>query len=115
VETIFQYRTHYLLHAYVVMPDHFHLIFTPQDVPLERAMQYIKVGFSYRYNADRKLKLQVWQRGYTDHRIRDMKDYEARKRYVEQNRVVRGLVESAEKFEYSSANGVVSMDDYLRG
>jgi putative transposase len=115
VETILHYRTHYLLHAYVVMPDHFHLILTPQDVPLERTMQYIKGGFSHRYNADRKLKLQIWQRGYTDHRIRDMKDYEARKRYVEQNPVVRGLVESAGKFEYCSVSGSVSMDDYLSG
>ncbi|HEY0308446.1 MAG TPA: transposase [Acidobacteriaceae bacterium] len=115
VETILHYRTHYLLHAYVVMPDHFHLILTPQDIAIERAMQYIKGGFSRRYNAARKLKMEVWQRGYTDHRIRDAKDYAARKHYVEQNPVVRGLVEIANQHEYSSANGIVAMDDYLRG
>ena len=39
----------YLLHEFVVMPDHFHLIVTPAaDVPLEKAGQYIKGGFSFR-------------------------------------------------------------------
>jgi len=115
VETILHYRDHFLLHAYVVMPDHFHLILTPQDVTLERAMQYIKGGFSHRYNAAKSLNRILWQKGYTDHRIRDAKDYEVRKRYVEQNPVVRGIAESATEFVYSSANGSVAMDDYLSG
>ena len=42
-------RNHFLLHAYVVMPDHFHLLLTPgQDITVERAMQFIKGGFSFR-------------------------------------------------------------------
>jgi putative transposase len=39
----------FLLHEFVVMPDHFHLIVTPAgDVPLEKAVQFIKGGFSFR-------------------------------------------------------------------
>jgi putative transposase len=39
----------FLLHEFVVMPDHFHLIVTPAgDVSLEKAIQYIKGGFSFR-------------------------------------------------------------------
>jgi putative transposase len=35
------------LHEFVVMPDHVHLMLTPApDVSLEKAMQYIKGGFS---------------------------------------------------------------------
>ena len=115
VETILHYRGHFLLHAYVVMPDHVHLILTPQNVTLERAMQYIKGGFSHRYNAEKNVKSVLWQKGYTDHRIRDAKDYEVRKRYIEQNPVVRGMTGSSGEFEYSSANGRVAMDDYLSG
>jgi len=37
----------YMLHEFVAMPDHFHLLITPQ-VTLERALQLIKGGFSYR-------------------------------------------------------------------
>jgi putative transposase len=46
------YRTEnkYLLHEFVVMPDHLHLILTPQGITLERAMQLIKGGFSFQLN-----------------------------------------------------------------
>jgi REP-associated tyrosine transposase len=37
----------FLLHEFVVMPDHFHLLITPTE-SLERALQLIKGGFSYR-------------------------------------------------------------------
>jgi REP element-mobilizing transposase RayT len=48
LETIDHYRASYLLNAYVVMPDHLHLIVTPTDITLERTMQLIKGGFSHR-------------------------------------------------------------------
>jgi REP-associated tyrosine transposase len=50
VEVMLDYRTKkkYLLHEFVVMPDHFHLLITPEGITLERAMQLIKGGFSFR-------------------------------------------------------------------
>jgi len=39
---------HYKLHAFVVMPDHIHLLLTPQDITMERATGFIKAGFSHR-------------------------------------------------------------------
>jgi putative transposase len=37
------------LHAFVIMPDHVHLLLTPApDVSLEKALQYVKGGFSFR-------------------------------------------------------------------
>jgi putative transposase len=36
----------YLLHEFVLMPDHFHLLITPLTA-LERAVQFIKGGFSH--------------------------------------------------------------------
>jgi putative transposase len=47
VEVLFHYRDHknYLLHEFVVMPDHFHLLISPA-LSLERSMQLIKGGFS---------------------------------------------------------------------
>jgi len=48
IETLQHYRRegHYKLHAFVVMPDHVHLILTPQAITLERAVGLIKGGFS---------------------------------------------------------------------
>jgi len=47
VETLVHYREEraYLLHAFVLMPDHFHVLITPsQSVSLEKAVQFIKGG-----------------------------------------------------------------------
>jgi putative transposase len=49
VETLQHYPAegHYKLHTFVVMPDHLHLLLTPQET-LERAIGLIKGGFSHR-------------------------------------------------------------------
>ena len=101
LETLQHYRGlgHYKLHAFVVMPDHVHLILTPQGITLERAVGFIKGGFSHRLAS----KLPVWQRGFTDHRIRDTADMEARRVYLHMNPVRGRLVEAAELYPYSSA------------
>ncbi len=47
IDVLYHYRGEgkYLLHEFVVMPDHFHLLITPgPEVALERAMQFIKGG-----------------------------------------------------------------------
>ncbi len=37
----------FVLHEFVIMPDHLHLLLTPaKDISLERALQVIKGGFS---------------------------------------------------------------------
>jgi putative transposase len=101
LETLQHYRRsgHYKLHAFVVMPDHVHLILTPQEIALERAMGLIKGGFSHRIAS----KLPVWQRGFTDHRIRSAEDMAVRRQYLFMNPVRGGLVECADKYPYSSA------------
>ena len=65
--TLLDYRDQgkFLLHAFVIMPDHFHALITPApDVSLEKAMQFIKGGFSFRL----KSKLDVWMRSFNERR-----------------------------------------------
>ena len=85
IETLQHYgrEDNYKLHAFVVMPDHIHLLLSPQGITLERVMGLIKGGFSHRLAS----KLPVWQRGFTDHRIRDDRDLEIRREYIHQNPV----------------------------
>ena len=48
VETIYNYRDaqKFLIHAFVIMPEHMHLLLTPMEgVTLEKALQLIKRGF----------------------------------------------------------------------
>jgi putative transposase len=68
LQTIFDYRSRgrFLLHAFVIMPDHFHVLITPApDASLEKALQYIKGGFSFRL----KSKLDVWMRSFNESQI----------------------------------------------
>lgn len=73
-------------------------------------MQLIKGGYSYRVRQMGRI-LEVWQSGFTDHRIRDQHDYEQHVKYLRLNPVGAGLCASAEQFVYSSASGLYSLDD----
>jgi REP-associated tyrosine transposase len=98
----------YVMHEFVIMPDHLHLLLTPaKDISLERAMQLIKGGFSYRLgkavSANAKKGL-VWQESFTNHRIRDECDYEHHAEYIRMNPVRARLVDAPQLYPYSSAN-----------
>jgi REP-associated tyrosine transposase len=95
-------RRGYLLHEYVLMPDHFHALITP-SVTLERAAQFIKGGFSFRAKRELESSMEIWQRGFSDHRIRDREDYAQHVDYIHRNPVGRKLVESVAEYPYCSA------------
>src|SRR5207249_8837994 len=85
VDVIGHYRGDgYLLHAYVVMPEHFHVLITP-STSLEKAVQLIKGGFSFRVKKELGASVEIWQKGFSDHRIRDAADYESHILYIHQN------------------------------
>jgi REP-associated tyrosine transposase len=92
----------YALHQFVIMPDHLHLLLTPAaGISLERAVQLIKGGFSYRLGkAKRGL---VWQESFTNHRIHDEQDYGRHAEYIRMNPVRARLTERPELYPYSSA------------
>ena len=91
------------LHAFVLMPDHVHLIITPaREITLERAMQFIKGGYSHAVGVEIS-KREIWQKGFTDHRIRDANDFAGHRLYIHQNPVMSKLVANALEYRYSSA------------
>src|SRR4051812_6634817 len=72
LETIRAYRDkeEFQLHAAVVMPDHFHALLTlPLESTIERVMQLIKGGFSFRAKREFGLKCEIWQRGFSEERV----------------------------------------------
>ncbi len=93
------------------MPDHAHLILTPDiKIPMERAVQLIKGGFSHRCSKDAHYPDEIWQRGFIDHRIRDHADYDHHRDYIHLNPVGAGLARTAGEYPYSSANARFKMD-----
>ena len=111
LEVLLHYRQQrkYLLHEFVVMPDHFHLLITPLET-LERALQLIKGGFSYRVKKELNFAGEIWQPSYYDRRVRDMSEYQAFKEYIHLNPVKKGLVPAAEQYPYSSTRPEFILD-----
>jgi len=92
------------VHEFVIMTDHVHLILTPAPlVSLEKAMQFVKGGFSYRAKKELSFNHEIWQKGYNEHRIRDAVEYAQHVEYVWMNPVKAGFVERPEEYLYSSA------------
>jgi len=89
----------YLLHAYVVMPDHLHVLLTPTKA-VEKSVQLIKGGFSFRAKRELGWNGEVWQPGFTDHRIRDSEDWERHLEYIRLNPVEARLVEDGALYEW---------------
>lgn len=58
IDVFYHYRSQkkYVLHEFVVMPHHFHLLITPLGSTLERTMQLIKGGFSFRAGKEFSMK-----------------------------------------------------------
>jgi len=95
------------------MPDHFHALITPApEVSLEKAMQFIKGGFSFRL----KSKLDVWMRSFNESQIRTMEKFKNGVRYIEGNPVRRGLASEPQAYPFSSAacGPLDSMPAHLR-
>jgi putative transposase len=106
LKTLYHYRREgrYTLHAFVVMPDHIHLLLTPaRDITIERAVQLIKGAYSHELGSLIGRNSEVWQRGFTDHRIRDAQDFVHHRNYIHQNPAVARIVLAPCEYRYCSA------------
>ena len=92
----------YLLHEFVLMPNHFHLLITP-TLSLERALQLIKGGFSFRAKRELGFTGEIWEKSFYDRRVRDWEEYCAFRRYIHLNPVKKSLASAPEEYPYSSA------------
>ncbi|MBI3896357.1 MAG: hypothetical protein HY313_10560 [Acidobacteria bacterium] len=86
-----------------------------KDTPLERTIMYIKGGSARRIGEKLNYKFPVWQRGFSDHRIRDGEDYATHLEYIEQNPVKRRLLGIANEYPWSSASKQFRLDDPPQG
>src|SRR5947209_20624462 len=90
IEVMLHYRREkkFLLHEFVVMPNHFHLLITPgKDHTLEKCIQLLKGGFSHRVRKEFQFVGDVWQTSFEDRRVRDLSDYLGFGAYIHQNPV----------------------------
>jgi putative transposase len=86
IATLFRHReqNHFQLHAFVVMPDHTHVLITPAiDQSTAKCVQYIKGGYSFA--ARLQSPGEIWHSGYHEHRIRDADDFNGQVLYIANN------------------------------
>ena len=92
IATLFRYRDSgkFELHAFVVMPDHVHVLLTPApDQAIERCAQLIKGGFSFAVRKD--YSGEIWQEGYHAHRVVDADDLRNQTLYILNNPIRKRL------------------------
>jgi len=94
---------HYSLHAFVVMPNHVHLLATPA-VRLPKLTKSLKGITAKRANEMLALTGNpVWQAESYDHLVRHSGEFEKIRNYIEGNPVRAGLVKEASEYRWSSA------------
>ena len=92
------------IHDFVVMPNHVHILLTIQgDMNLEKTMQLIKGGFSFRAKRELGFIGEIWQRGFSDVRIVDDSSHCKHQAYIRNNPVKAGLASAPEDYLYGTA------------
>jgi putative transposase len=89
--------------AWVILPEHFHIVVDPKTILLSEQMHRLKMLFAggYRMRA-RVYSGRLWQHRYWDHIIRDDSDLERHINYIYYNPVKHGLATVPEDYETSS-------------
>jgi putative DNA methylase len=94
----------YRLHAWVIMPNHVHVLLTPgAQHSLSQILHSWKSFTANKANVLLKRQGVFWQEEYFDRLIRDQKHFETTIYYIENNPVVAGLCQSPTDWHYSSA------------
>jgi len=95
----------YQLHAFVVMPNHVHLLVTPKVVAT-RWLAPLKGFTAYRSNELLgRSGCAFWQDESFDHLVRHDAEFERIRSYIEENPVTAGLDTEAQQHPWSSATG----------
>jgi len=84
-----------------LLPDHFHaLIEVGPKMTIEKAMQFIKGGFSYRMKKELGYPAEVWQRGFSEVSVAGEESLRKHREYIAQNPLRAGLVREGEEFAW---------------
>ncbi len=112
----------FTIEATVVLPDHFHAIWTLPEGNADFAMRWrlIKAAFSRglprheRVSTSRSSKGEqgIWQRRYWEHTLRDEIDFERHVDYIHFNPVKHGHVNRVSDWPYSTFHQMVRLGIY---
>lgn len=99
--------------AWVVLPDHWHLLIDAQQNKVPDIMKRVKLSFAARYREKSGfVSGQVWHHRYWDHIIRDEQDLNQHFDYIHFNPVKHGLVSAPIDYPHSSFQQFLNLGLY---
>nr|MBA4148098.1 transposase [Verrucomicrobiota bacterium] len=101
----------YQLQAWVIMPNHVHLVVDVRQTPLSKLLHSWKGASARAANLSLRRTGPFWEREYFDTLIRDTAHLQKAIRYTEANPVKAGLVRDRKKWSWGSAR---LRDEYER-
>ena len=106
IDTLFWMDAHdrICLGAFVVMPDHYHIVFKLKEDGLPQIMKSIGSYSAKKIHENLGVEGNVWQKGYWDRGVRKEEDLRELFDYIHNNPVRKGLVGRAEEWPFSSLN-----------
>ena len=91
------------VHAYCLMPNHFHLLLIPKEPnSLSRLMQWVMTSHVRYYHKKNKTSGHIWQGRYKSFMVEKESYYITLVRYIEANALRAKLVKRAEDWDYGS-------------
>jgi len=91
--------------GFVIMPDHLHWAFAlKQPYTLDNIIKIYKSFTARKIGELQHNENKVWQHGYYEHMLRDVKDFRIKLDYMHNNPIRKGLIDRAEDYLYSTAN-----------
>jgi putative transposase len=94
---------HFLLTAWVFLPDHWHaIVMPPYPGTISSVMESVKVSSTRQINKLRGDKGVLWQGRFFDRALRTVKEYHEKVEYIHLNPVKRVLVTKPEEWKWSS-------------
>jgi putative transposase len=95
-------RYGFTVRAWVILPDHFHLILNVTNGCFADIIHGVKISFSAQYRKRTEQAGPVWQHRYWDHIIRSQEDMNRHIDYMHYNPIKHGMVDSTQDYRLSS-------------
>ncbi|PYU03561.1 MAG: hypothetical protein DMG33_16465 [Acidobacteria bacterium] len=92
----------FALFAYIIMPDHAHLLLWPRSVSLVRILRDLKSKTGFGLAKSRHTRGPIWQHSYFDFICRRARDFGEKLNYIHRNAVAAGFVRQAQDWRWSS-------------
>jgi putative transposase len=99
------------IHAYVLMPNHYHLLIRAKQAHLSRGLQWLGVSYAVWFNRRHKRSGHLFQGRFKSFLVQDEKYFAALCLYIHGNPLRAGLVQNLSEYRWSSYRGYVNRDE----